>query len=177
MYKPSTAGFTLIELLSSLAVMVILAGLAVPAMAGLVRNHQVSSTVNLLVASLHATRLQAVSDGAPASLCPSSDGLTCRGDSDWSAGWIRFANPGRRTQPERPEDVRQYIAPSRNGPAVHATEGRRRIDYQPTGMAGGSNVTLRICQPESGRQRVAARVFVSLVGRVRSERPDAAETC
>ncbi|WP_163316306.1 GspH/FimT family pseudopilin [Crenobacter caeni] len=73
-------GFTLVELCVVLAVLGILASLAMPAMQQLVRNNQVSTLSNDLLAALRQARAQALASGVPVRVVP-------QGGDDWQRGW------------------------------------------------------------------------------------------
>lgn len=76
--KPgSRSGFTLVELAVTLAVMAIVAAVAVPSFANLVRGNRLVSSANQMVAVFQAARVAAVSNRASVAVCPSTDGSTC----------------------------------------------------------------------------------------------------
>lgn len=82
-------GFTLLELITTVAVVAVLASIAVPGLQSVSLNSKQASTVNKLVSSIHLARSVAVTQNAPASICPSETGTKCSG-SDWSLGFIVF---------------------------------------------------------------------------------------
>jgi len=87
-------GLTLIELLVTLAVAVTLALLAAPLFNSFTSGNASKSADNLLARQLLMARSEAIKRGIPVSLCPSSDGATCTGGTDWSVGWIAFTDAG-----------------------------------------------------------------------------------
>lgn len=70
-------GFTLVELLVTVAVIAIMAALAVPNFANLVRSSRLTSAANEMVAMLQIARTTAISSRANTTVCPSADGATC----------------------------------------------------------------------------------------------------
>src|SRR3546814_9311855 len=94
------AGFSLIELVATLSVLATLLAIALPSFTTLLQGSRASGTYNLLTTSLAAARLRAVKDNAPATVCPSADGRTCRSDEVWSDGWTVYQAPGRDPTPQ-----------------------------------------------------------------------------
>ena len=159
----SNRGFTLIELLAALALFAILAGLALPALTEMLQRNRVTSAANTLVAHLNLARLHAVTRREITLTCPSRDRLTCSGDNRWENGWIVFRDPDRNRQIDAPEDLLRFGNPIAG--LVVDSAGRDRVRYQPDGTAGGTNLTLKLCDPlDPDRGRA---VIVSNPGRPR----------
>ncbi|MBO9718327.1 MAG: GspH/FimT family pseudopilin [Pseudoxanthomonas sp.] len=72
-------GFTLVELLVTIAVVAILAGLATPSFANLIRSSRLTSAANEMVALMQTARSAAITNRANATVCPSVDGVACAG--------------------------------------------------------------------------------------------------
>jgi type IV fimbrial biogenesis protein FimT len=161
-------GFTLIELLTTLAVLAVTLTIGVPAFAGLQQRARAANAYHLLTGSLAIARLGAVKRGEPVSVCPSSDGRACRGDTAWSGGWIVFSDPGDTGQPADDAAVLQYIDGVGTSLALRSTQGRTQVRFRPDGFAYGSNLSIRLCTREPAR--LLGKVVVNNGGRARSER-------
>jgi type IV fimbrial biogenesis protein FimT len=74
-------GFTLLELIITVAVAVILVGLALPSFRATIISSTVSQTTNDLVHDLNLARMEAVRRGTMVAVINRS------GSSDWSSGW------------------------------------------------------------------------------------------
>src|SRR3546814_1392401 len=70
-------GFTLVELMVTLAVLTIIAVIATPSFANLIRGNRLASSANEMVALLQTARSAAISNRASSAVCPSSDGVNC----------------------------------------------------------------------------------------------------
>src|SRR3546814_3831744 len=70
-------GFTLVELMVTLAVLTIIAIIATPSFANLIRGNRLASSANEMVALLQTARSAAISNRASSAVCPSSDGVNC----------------------------------------------------------------------------------------------------
>ncbi|WP_188310382.1 GspH/FimT family pseudopilin [Arenimonas fontis] len=160
-------GFTLAELVVTVAVLGITLGLALPSLALLRERAQALDALHGLTASLVMARMAAVTRGRPVSVCPSAEGLRCRTDLVWDEGWLVFVDANRSGQPAGPEAVLRHVQRRPGEPPIRATPGRHRVRYQPSGMAGGNNISLSVCR--RGDTRLIGRVVVNLAGRVRSE--------
>ncbi len=83
-------GFTLIELMTTLAVLAVLLGIAVPSFQSLVRENRSTSLTNDLVAGLQVSRSEALKRRSDITLCRRNlAGDDCAdAGSDWSDGWL-----------------------------------------------------------------------------------------
>ena len=161
------SGFTLVEAMVTLVVLAVLVAAGIPSLRALREQQASLAAFHSLTYSLMAARMAAIQRGRPVSVCPSRDGMRCREDRAWDEGWLVFADPGRGTQPARPEDILWVERRSQGIVAIRATLGRHRVRYQPSGFSGGSNASLRLCTRDG---RYLGSVVVNQGGRARSER-------
>ncbi|WP_246432379.1 GspH/FimT family pseudopilin [Xanthomonas theicola] len=68
----------------TVAVLAIVMALALPSFATLIRSSRLTSTANELVASLQATRSEAIRLNGGVSLCRSDDGNACASGGNWN---------------------------------------------------------------------------------------------
>ncbi|MGA7179917.1 MAG: GspH/FimT family pseudopilin [Thiobacillaceae bacterium] len=85
-------GFTLIELLVTLAVAAILLVIGVPQFQSVINRNQVAAVTNNFVSALSSARSEAAKGGAITTLCMSSNGAACTGNSGWANGWIIWSD-------------------------------------------------------------------------------------
>ena len=159
----NNSGFTLIELMLALSVAAVLFSLALPSMHNLQQRQRIVSTANDLVAHINLARLHAVTRREIAVVCPSLDSATCTGANRWEDGWIVFRDPDRNGEPDQPGDVLRVGSGMEN--LLIDSAGRTRIRYQPSGTAGGTNLTIKLCDTTNPDQSRA--VIVSNPGRPR----------
>jgi type IV fimbrial biogenesis protein FimT len=82
------AGITLLELLTALALVAVLAGLAVPALDGVLLNARRAATMDGLARAAWFARTEALKRGRPVILCASGGGARCVADTAaWTGGW------------------------------------------------------------------------------------------
>ena len=171
--QKSTSGFTLIELMLALSVAAVLFSLALPSMHEFQQRQRIVATANGLVAHINLARLHAVTRREVAVVCPSLDGATCTGANRWENGWIVFRDPDRNGEPDQSGDVLRTGSGMPN--LLIDSAGRTRIRYQPSGSAGGTNLTIKLCDTTHPDQSRA--VIVSNPGRPRVADLPAHLTC
>jgi type IV fimbrial biogenesis protein FimT len=87
------AGFTLTELMVTLTIVAILMGIGVPSYKYVTNADRVSSEINGLLGDLMFARAEAIREGQPVTVCPSSDGASCLASgATWNTGWIVWAD-------------------------------------------------------------------------------------
>ena len=164
-------GFTMTELLITLAIAGILAMIGAPAMGGLIAR-TTNATIEASVAgTLRHARTAAIMRNARVLVCPSLDGRRCQSGDDWQRGWIIAQAADHDGQPDAGKQIIATQTAMPNGTRVITSAGRRQVTFQPSGSAGGSNVTFTICH---ARDHAGRSVVVSNTGRVRVESADAA---
>lgn len=85
------SGFTLIELLTTLAIVAILVGAAVPGFTSFVQDNRLTSQINTLIGTIHLARAEAANRRQVVTLCASNNGTNCN-TSNWEQGWIAFTD-------------------------------------------------------------------------------------
>jgi len=169
-------GFTLIEALIVLAAASILLCVAVPSWRDSVHATRSAaakaSFADTWLASVHHAALT----GVEVVVCPGA-APACRDSTDWSHGWMAYADlDGDRARDENETLLRQ-VAPLDDGVHLTGTAGRTRLVFQPNGGNAGSNATFTLCD---GRGAAAATTLVmSNEGRLRqgTPTPEAARNC
>lgn len=176
-------GFTLTELMIVVAISGILLSIALPGFRTMTLNTRQRVTVDALASSFSIARAEAQKRGSTIAVCPlDGAGAACAGGTNWSNGWMVFADPngnGTRDTGE-PAPLNKYVP---DDPA------RRRITANTYGATtgfilvqsfnqGATPATITVCD---GRGASAARaVTVSNTGRAESSFTDlnyAALTC
>ncbi|MBM5811937.1 MAG: prepilin-type N-terminal cleavage/methylation domain-containing protein [Gammaproteobacteria bacterium] len=158
-FPPGLRGHTLAELLVVLALAAVLAGLAMPAFAGLLHDSRRDAAVHGLLHAVHTARQLAALRGEEVRLCGSMDRQRCSGSADWSGGLLLTDAAGTVW---------------RNQPAAEAAprlrSNRTSISFE-AGTSFATPATIVVCDR---RGPAAARaVIVSRSGRPRASDRDA----
>ena len=84
------SGFTLLELMLVITVAAVILGLGIPSMTQFIRNNQLTSAANDMLAAIHIARAEAVKRRTPTQMCftsdPDAEAPTC--DGDGTQGWV-----------------------------------------------------------------------------------------
>jgi type IV fimbrial biogenesis protein FimT len=164
-------GFTLVEMLVTVALVAILATVAVPSFAELIRNGRATAQTNELIGSLHLARSEAITRAEPVVLCASSSGTACTGAASWSDGWMVFVDRGGAVgsfDPASDEALRIYPA---LGGDSRLSSASGFLRYRPDGTldaVAAVEFTLRQPVCHSGTPR---DIRVSPVGRPAVSKP------
>ncbi|SEK69056.1 type IV fimbrial biogenesis protein FimT [Pseudoxanthomonas sp. GM95] len=168
------AGFSLIEATVVMAVASIGLAVGLPSYSSVIQHQRESAATNLLSSFMASARSTAVTYHMPTVVCPNDGNNQCRDDSDWTQGWIMFYDANGNHRPDGPDDLLRVEAGPRDpGLRIISTSGRPRVTFLPSGSAGGSNLTIRLCRDQHAR----AAVIVNRSGRTRVEKPDNSDGC
>lgn len=172
---PGVSGVSLVELLVALAVAAVLAGIAVPSFAALMRDTRLTNAANDLLGAILYVRSEAIKRGRRVTICTSSGLSDCEPDVGWHAGWIVFEDGngnGAREDGERlllvGNGLDRGVVVTGNAPL------RDYVSYLPSGatrMLGGALQmgAITLCDGGAARQ-----IVISASGRPRVVR---AATC
>ncbi|WP_370566044.1 GspH/FimT family pseudopilin [Luteimonas salinilitoris] len=162
------AGFTLIEAMTVIAIVAVTLAVGIPAFGGTLQRHRVRTAMHLLSADMAMARSTAIMRRGQIVVCPRTADNRCRDDRDWRHGWLVFTDEDRNRQPDGTGDIlRVRDAPSGTDSGLTLTSSRRFLRYQRDGRSANANLTVRVCAGE----RLAGKVIVNNLGRVRSARP------
>jgi type IV fimbrial biogenesis protein FimT len=168
------AGYTAVELLATMTVMATVTALAVPNFQQFMQNNRAAADANALIGALNIARNEAVTRGAPVSVCASTDGETCSGDGDWTSGWIVFTDalpPAGEVNDGADPDTVLRVFPSLTG-GSELTGDTDFVAYRPNGFIvnaapAGFDLAVERCTGDHNR-----RIVINLQGRAGVARTD-----
>lgn len=173
-----THGFSLIELLMSMALVAVLLTIASPSFANLIGRTRSQSACVALDTALNLARISAITRGVHVVACPSADQQQCQHTTEWHHGWLVFADIDHDGARSANEPLIGVMQAQPSGVGIQSTTGRLHVDYQPDGSAGGTNLTLTLCDRAAGASN-ASTLVVNQNGRIRRgvATADAATAC
>jgi type IV fimbrial biogenesis protein FimT len=105
--KRRNAGFSLLELITTLTVVAILLGLAIPSFRQTLDNNRLIGANNDFVSALNFARSEALKRSSAVSVCASSNGTGCSGLKTFQAGYIAFVDTNANGTLDGAETVMQ----------------------------------------------------------------------
>jgi type IV fimbrial biogenesis protein FimT len=165
--RTRTRGFTLIELMTAITVLAVLLGLAIPAFRDIIRNNRITAQNNDFIGGLNFARSEALKRSNPVSVCSSTDGATCAGVTNWSTGWIVFADVNANgTMDGGAEAPALQVGPATTGGLTLNSTTRTFVRYSSSGVSSGTE-TFDLLKPGCVGN-YARRITISTTGRITS---------
>ena len=159
-------GFTVIELMVTISIATILLVTAVPSFREFTLAQRMKAAIGSLHNDLMMGRSEAVNFNTRVVACPGDPAEGCSGLSDWSSGWIVFADDNADRQFQQTEILVRHGQGFRD---LHilGSAGRNDIRFFPDGSTPGSNGSISFCGP--GGPEKARKLVVSNLGRIRRD--------
>lgn len=141
-------GFTLVELMVTVAILVILLAIGVPAMQGFLASRQVAGKTDALASAIRFARSEALKRAQSVTICQTTtaDSVTptCdTGTGDWNSGWLVFVDnaPADGSYDKDKELLVKVQQALPGGGVFKADDGKpmRTIKFTADGLAIGSN--------------------------------------
>ncbi len=163
-----TRGYSLYELLTTLAIAALVLTIGLPSFGGLVADRRLRAETDALFHAVHLARKESIVRRREVTLCPSGDGKSCSGGTDWSAGWILFVNADG-DGPAQVDAGEPILAGRRVDERVRIDANRQAFTLRTTRRRATTG-TLVVCDRRQGAE--ARAVVVSYTGRPRVARED-----
>lgn len=163
------AGFTLIELMVTMVVGAVLMAVGVPSVRTFLRNAELASASNNLIAAVNAARGEAMKRGSNAMVIP-------RPGVGWSSGWVVFIDQNRNGLYDAASDttIFEQSLPADTSLAVSGSAAYLLFDasgYAKTTGGGFSATTMTIKRTDVTDFSQIRRIKVAQTGRVRGCKP------
>jgi len=149
-------GVTLIEQIMVAVIASILACLALPSLRRLMAHHDMRTAQSSVMTSLQQARALAVQTGRRTVACPTRDGVQCSNETSWDGGWLVGFRGEQANQLEGPPQYSRVD--TAKGLTIQSSAGRPYVQFQPTGFAGGSNISVLICRRSDASHALSVKV-------------------
>jgi type IV fimbrial biogenesis protein FimT len=144
MYIAINRGFTLIELLVTVSVASILLAVAAPSYRTFVQDNQLTAQSDTFFSAMMLTKSEAVTRNSPVTICPTADGTTCTGGTNWTNGWIVFADANNDDAPDATEVIR--VGTKLPGQSTLTSKSTPMVTFAASGTPlGFNNDTFSLC--------------------------------
>lgn len=161
-------GFSLVEALVVMAVMVILAGIAVPSFAALMRETRLTAATNDLLGALLFARSESIKRKRRVTLCSSATQDECSGNPGWHRGWIVFEDGDGDGWRGGDESVLLMAPRQADSLRMVGNAGvRDYISYVPTGETRLRSGALQMGTVTLCEDGAAKRIVIAATGRPR----------
>ncbi len=162
-------GFSLLELMVTVAITIIMIGIAVPVTGSFITTNRMATQVNQLRASLAQTRSEAITRNRDVVICKSADQEFCTRQGGWHQGWIIFVDHDRDRKRSQKEPLLSVNSALNSNIQLRyrAFGSRHYIVFYATGMSK-TNGTFTFCGNTSPDR--ARALILTKTGRVRLSR-------
>jgi type IV fimbrial biogenesis protein FimT len=148
------SGFSLVEMMVVTGVAVLLLSIGVPGFRTLIENQKLTTTVNDFFSAINLVRSEAIQRGARVDMMPLDGG------SDWTKGWIVFADNNDTRKPDIGDEIIFTHGPAAGGLAIEDNIKGSEVKYL------AYNGTGRTQSNESGQAPRFGSFFFSRDGKV-----------
>jgi type IV fimbrial biogenesis protein FimT len=154
-------GFSLVECMLTLVISTILISVGVPQFQSIDEYFRTDSSIRKVQQTFQLARNHAISYSSRVTVCPIKEGKCSK---DWTIGLTIFTDLGESNQIDGTDTIIFNTAPFDSRDFI--TYNRLAVRFQPTGLASGTNGTLRYCPSTLDNQNSQA-LIVNQAGRVR----------
>lgn len=154
---PNQHGFTLIELCVAMALVIMAGYFTIPQLARLQERWTMQTVTQTVLTTLNAARIEALKRNKVIAVCGSVNNRECASFDAASRHWLIVD--------ESDGTVLRSTAIAGNY-SIRGSPTRPRVRFQPSGWSSGSNMSLKVCDPQG---QWVKDVIISNAGRIRSQ--------
>ncbi|NRD72814.1 type II transport protein GspH [Shewanella sp. VB17] len=154
-------GLTLVEAMATLAISTIVISVGVPNFQSLYEYFRCDTSTRKIQQTLKLARNYAISYSSQVTVCPIESNKCSR---NWQLGLTIFTDLGEKNTIDGTDNIIHKTGPFSSKDFI--IYNRRSIRFQPTGLASGTNGTLRYC-PSKINSEYSKAIIISQAGRIR----------
>jgi len=180
--SPRDKGFTLVELMVTLAILVILLAIGVPAMQRFLTGRLAIANADAMASGIKYARSEALKRGQTVSMCLTTTANTVAptcstSTQNWSSGWLVYVDPTGACAFNNTQLLVRVQQQFTNGGAVNGDATRRCLTFTPDGLSVGSNGTFSVMSPDSSDTGAKRCIVLNRQGRVQVVLPGSDGSC
>ena len=137
-------GFTLLELATTMAIVLVLLSISGIGMLWLIRQHQLTTTVNEFFSAIQLARSEAIQRGRRVDIVPAGEGI------DWRDGWTVFIDGNANLRPDPDERIVFMRGPVKQDMQIQSRFTDSSRLYLSYNAAGRSRTNTNSQSPQSG---------------------------
>jgi len=162
-------GFSLIELLIALSILYIITSIAIPSMTNTITSLRQSGNLSTLFSQLQLARSKAILNNQTLIMCKTKDFKACDPDSEWSDGWLIFADKNNNKQFDENENLvyRQHRLKRANKILYKSFSGSDDFVLFYARGFSHTNGTFLFCHERQAES--SQSIIISRTGRIRTE--------
>ena len=160
------SGFTVTELVVVVSIVAILMAIGAPSYKYVTTSNRISSEINGLLGDLQFARAEAIKEGQAVTVCTTTDGSTCSGNTTWSGGWLVYMGAAAPTA----NGTLRLQKPLSGGDTLNANNYSSAITFRREGFALGLPATITLTLKDSTANTSYTRCLqMSIVGAMTTE--------
>lgn len=174
--RAANSGFGLIELIVTVSIVAILATIALPSFATVIRSNRVASQTNDLLNAINLARNEAITRTRGVTVCAAStaSGIPSTCGTDWNLGWIVFLDTSAGDAAPAVGTVLKTWLPNANN-RLTTVGAQTYIRFTARGEAIANPVapvTFKLKPASNCAQQQQRAIVVSALGRTSSTKAD-----
>ena len=175
-------GFGLIELVTTIALVAILAAIALPSFASLIRDKRVSTETNDFLTAFNLARNESISRSRGVSICAadtrSGVPAACATSADWDLGWMVFVDDTATPADAPPttileaDIIRTWVGNEHNE-LTPGDDTKFFVRFNPRGLSNlASDLTFTLAPEDNCSNQQQREIVVNALGRSKSTKVD-----
>jgi type IV fimbrial biogenesis protein FimT len=158
------SGVTLIELLTTLTIVGVLAGIAIPSFQYVTNANRMASEVNGLLGDMQLARGEAIKEGQTVVICSSTNAATCAGSTAWKSGWIIFSDLNTNGTWDAGEPIWRVQKAFKGTDTFNANNATSAVSFNREGFAPGANIVTITLHDSTSNSKWTRCLKISTVG-------------
>lgn len=160
-------GFTLVELLVTVTLLAILGSLVFGDYGETFRRWRRDSATGTLTADLQRARSEAIKSSRQVVACPSANGTSCSGTTEWKNGWLVFVDDDKDGTADTTERVVSTSSAASGVASMTGSDSVSALVFLPNGLLANGKTTITVTPTNATSATQVNKIEISRVGRAK----------